>query len=274
VIRLSGAQAISPARAGRIAYPPLLLLLFLLSCSSRSHFLERKVALGDHVYRYRVWLPAHYTKLRRWPIVLFLHGSGERGDDNLRQISVGLGPALERFEQRYKCLVVFPQCRFGEEWYGEEELQSLAALEQTIKEFRGDPKRIYLTGISMGGAGAWYTARHPRRFAAVVPVCGEVVRQPDDPFPADPPPGLARILSAPDPYLALAQAIDGTPVWAFHGTDDDTVPVTESRSMVEALRRVGGNVRYTEYPGVDHEVWDLAYADAGMVQWLLKQRMR
>jgi predicted peptidase len=251
-----------------------LLLLLFVGCSSRSHFLERKVALGDHVYRYRVWLPAHYTKLRHWPIVLFLHGSGERGDDNLRQITVGLGPALQRFGQRYKCVVVFPQCRFGEEWYGEMEAQTLAALEQTIKEFHGDRKRVYLTGISMGGAGAWYMARRPRRFAAVVPVCGEVVRQPDDPFPVAPPPDLARILGASDPYLALAQAIDGTPVWAFHGADDDEVPVTESRSMVEALHQVGGNVRYSEYPGVDHDAWDLAYADEGMVRWLLKQRMR
>ena len=274
MIRLGGAQAISPARAGRIACPALLLLLFLLSCSGRSHVLERRVALGDHAYRYRVWLPAHYTKLRRWPVILFLHGSGERGDDNLRQITVGLGPALQSFGQRYKFVVVFPQCRDGEEWYGEMELQALAALDQTVKEFHGDPKRVYLTGISMGGAGAWYMARHPQRFAAVVPVCGEVVRQPDDPFPAAPSPDLARILSAPDPYLALAGAIDGTPVWAFHSADDDAVPVTESRSMVAALRRVGGNVRYTEYHGVGHDSWDLAYADAGMVQWLLKQRMR
>ena len=276
MIRLGREQAISPARAGRIACPPLLLLLllFLLSCSGRSHFLERRVALGDHAYRYRVWLPAHYTKLRRWPVVLFLHGSGERGDDNLRQITVGLGPALQSFGQRYKCVVVFPQCGDGEEWYGEMELQALAALDQTVKEFHGDPKRLYLTGISMGGAGTWYMARHPRLFAALVPVCGELVRQPDDPFPAAPPPDLARILSAPDPYLALAGAIDGTPVWAFHGADDDTVSVTESRSMVAALRRVGGNVRYTEYPGVGHEAWDLAYADAEMAQWLLKQRTR
>jgi len=248
--------------------------VLIAACSSRSHFLERRVTQSEHVYRYRVWLPPRYTKLHRWPVVLFLHGSGERGDDNLRQLSIGLGPALQRFSQRYKCVVVLPQCPFGEEWYGEMELQALAALEQTIREFRGDPKRVYLTGVSMGGAGAWYFARHPRLFAAVVPVCGEVVRQPDDPFPSDPPPDIGRIVDSSDPYGALARAIKSTPVWAFHGAADDTVPVTESRSMVAALRRSGGNVRYTEYPGVGHDSWDLAYADPNLVKWLFQQKLR
>ena len=248
--------------------------MLIAACSSRSHYLERQVTLSEHVYRYRVWLPPHYTKIHRWPVVLFLHGSGERGDDNLRQLSVGLGPALERFSQRYKCVVVFPQCRFGEEWYGEMELQAIAALEQTIREFRGDPNRVYLTGASMGGTGAWYMARHPRLFAADVPVCGEVVRQPDDPFPSDPPPDIARIVDSPDPYGTLARAIKPTPVWAFHGAADDIVPVTQSRSMVAALRRSGGIVRYTEYPGVGHDSWDLAYADPNLVTWLFQQKLR
>jgi predicted peptidase len=252
----------------------LLAFALILACSSPSHYLERRVTLNEHVYRYRVWLPPHYTKIHHWPVVLFLHGSGERGDDNLRQITVGLGPALQQFSQRYKCVVVFPQCRFGEEWYGEMELQALAGLEQTMREFRGDPKRVYLTGVSMGGAGAWYLARHPRRFAAVVPVCGEVVRQADDPFPSDPPPDLERIVHSPDPYGTLARAIGSTPVWAFHGAADDTVPVTESRSMVSALRQLHRNVRYTEYPGVGHDAWDLAYADANLVKWLLQQKLR
>ena len=205
--------------------------------------------------------------------MLYLHGSGERGSDNLRQFSSGLGPALERHGERYKAVVVFPQCEMGDEWYGEEESQALAALEQTIREFHGDRRRVYLTGVSMGGAGAWYMARHPRKFAAVVPVCGEVARQPNDPFPTDPPPDLERIVGAHDPFEAMAEAIGTTPVWAFHGAADDTVPVAESRSMFAALRRTGGNVRYTEYPGGHHDIWDTVYADANMVRWLLKQRM-
>jgi predicted peptidase len=252
----------------------LLLLLFLTpSCARRSQFLEREITLGENTYRYRVWLPPRYTKVHHWPVVLYLHGSGERGDDNVQQISTGLAPALERYAERYKCVVVFPQARGGQEWYGEMELQALAALDRSVREFHGDPARIYLTGVSMGGAGAWYMARHGHKFAAVVPVCGEVARQPDDAFPVDPPPDIARIVGAADPYATLAGAIGRTPVWAFHGADDNVVPATESRSMVAALQRAGGRVNYTEYRNKGHEIWDLAYADRDMVHWLLSQRM-
>src|SRR5438874_12008590 len=94
----------------------LLILILLSACARRSRFLERSVTLGDHEYRYRVWLPPHYTKLHHWPVILYLHGSGERGDDNLRQVAMGLGPALERFSDRYKSVIVFPQCQAGQEW--------------------------------------------------------------------------------------------------------------------------------------------------------------
>lgn len=248
--------------------------MFAASCSRRSHFLERTVALGDRTFRYRVWLPARYTKLHHWPVVLYLHGSGERGDDNLRQLSEGLAPALERFGERYKVVVVLPQCRMGEEWYGDEELQAFAALEQTIREFHGDRRRVYLTGVSMGGAGTWYMARHRRKFAAIVPVAGEVARKPDDPFPSDPPPDIARIVGAHDPYASMAEAIGKTPVWAFHGANDDVIPPSESRSMFAALKRSGGNALYTEYAGMGHNVWDLAYANQDLVRWLLRQRLR
>lgn len=252
----------------------LFLLTLLAGCARRSPFLERSVTFAGHSYRYRVWLPRRYNKLHHWPVILYLHGSGERGDDNLRQLSIGLAPALERFGERYKTIVVLPQCRMGEEWYGDMEAQALAALEQTIREFHGDRRRVYLTGISMGGAGAWYMARHRGRFAAVVPVCGEVSRAFEDPFPTDPPPDIARIVGARDPFAAMAESIGKTPVWAFHGAADEVIPVTQSRSMVAALRQAGGNVRYTEYPGAGHDVWDLAYADANMVHWLLAQRLR
>ena len=114
----------------------------LVNCTSRSRYLERRVVVNGHTFKYRVWLPAHYSKLHHWPVILFLHGSGERGDDNLRQISLGLGPALERYGERYKAVVDFPQCRFGDEWYGEEEQQALAALDQTMREFHGDRRRV------------------------------------------------------------------------------------------------------------------------------------
>lgn len=249
-------------------------LLLFVACDERAHYLERSVVVNGHTFKYRVRLPPHFTKLRRWPVILFLHGSGERGSDNVRQLTLGLGPALERDGNPYKAIVVFPQCRFADEWYGEEEQQALAALDQSIREFHGDRRRVYLTGVSMGGAGAWYMARHRKKFAAVVPVCGEVVRQRDDPFPTDPPPDIARIVGASDPYATLAQAIGRQPVWAWHGTNDDVVPVTEARRMVAALQRAGGIVRYTEVRGAGHDIWDTAYANADLARWMFAQRLR
>ena len=246
----------------------------VINCGGPARTLERSVVVNGHTFRYSVWLPSHYTKLRRWPVILFLHGSGERGDDNLRQLSLGLGPALERYGDRYKAVVVFPQCRFGDEWYGEEEQQALAALEQSIREFHGDRKRVYLTGVSMGGAGVWYMARLRKKWAAVVPVCGEVARQRDDPFPSDPPPDVARIVGAKDPYGTLAQAIGRQPVWVWHGGDDDVVPVTEARRMVAALQHAGDLVHYTEVRGAGHDVWDIAYASPDLARWLFAQRLR
>jgi predicted peptidase len=252
----------------------LILVLGAAACTRAPRFLERDVTLGDHVYHYRVWLPPHYTALHHWPVILFLHGSAERGDDNLRQLSLGLGPALQKHPDWWRAVVVFPQCADGAEWYGDQELQALAALEATIREFHGNRRRIYLTGVSMGGAGTWYMARHRRLFAAIVPVSGEVVRQPDDPFPSDPPPDIARILGAPNPYLALAQTLGNMPTWVFHGSEDNVIPVTEARNMVAALQENHGNVHYTEYKGVGHDCWDLAYGNHDLVTWLFQQRSR
>ena len=252
----------------------LVAVLLAAACARRSAFLERSVTTNNRDYHYRVWLPAHYTKLHHWPVVLYLHGSGERGDDNLRPLASGLPAALERFGQRYHCVVVIPQCADGHEWYGDMEQMALGALEQTIREFHGDRRRVYLTGVSMGGSGAWYFARHRRRFAAIVPIAGEIVRAPNDPFPTDVPPDIARIAFAADPYATLAAEIGPAPVWAFHGAKDDVVPVTESRKMTAALQRAGGNVRYTELAGGKHEVWDAVYADPGVAHWMLQQRLR
>lgn len=261
---------------GRDAVAPYIWLaaaVLFAACTKQPRFLERSVTLSDHQYRYRVWLPRHYTKLHHWPVILYLHGSNERGDDNVRQLSSGLPAALEKFADRYAAIIVLPQCRDGQEWYGDMELQALAALEQSIREFHGDRRRLYVTGVSMGGSGTWYFARHRRLFAAAVPICGEIARDPSDPFPSDPPPDLARIVGAANPYATLAAILGNLPVWVFHGTDDDEVPITESRNMVAALRAVGDRVNFTEYPGIGHDSWDLAYADPSLPRWLLQQRL-
>ena len=258
---------------------PLLILALCSACASVSdsvneRFLSRSVVVAGERYSFRVWLPPRYTRLRRWPVILYLHGSGERGDDNYAPLTSGLPDALMEFGSRYPFIVIIPQCRDGSEWYGPMEEQALAALEASITEFRGDRRRVILTGISMGGAGTWYMARLPDRFAGIVPVSAEVVRQHDDPFPQPVPRDLGAILHSQEPRDALARAIGAmTPVWAFHGADDDEIPADESRWMVAALRAIGNPVRYSEYPGTGHNAWDRAYADPQLPVWMMQRQL-
>src|SRR5919204_179406 len=138
-------------------------------------FLDRTVTVNGVRYRYQVYVPVDYTPQQTHPVLLFLHGAGERGDDGLLQTQVGLGAAIRQARARFPFLVVFPQARRETWWVGDMAAQALQALEQTITEFHGDPQRLYLSGVSMGGYGTWYVAaRAGGRFAAIVPVCGWV----------------------------------------------------------------------------------------------------
>ena len=233
---------------------------------NESGFMKRTATIGANTYCYQIFVPHDYTPKKKWPVILFLHGAGERGDDCVTQTVVGLGPAIKREATSFPAIVVFPQCRRGEVWFGDMEAQALDALEQTVKEFNGDRQRIYLTGLSMGGYGAWYLAvRHPGKFAAMAPICGGVVPPARFPFP----PEAAAQIPAEKPYETIAAQIGKTPVWIFHGEADVVIPVTESRRMAAALEALGGNMKYTEYPGVGHNSWDKAYAEPELLKWLL-----
>jgi predicted peptidase len=149
------------------------------------------------------------------------------------------------------------------------EAMAMATLEASIKEFHGDRSRVYLTGISMGGYGAWdLAARNPGKFAALAVICGGVTRPRPD-FPLE----SSLEQNNPDPYADIARRIGKTPVWVFHGGADDVVPVDNSRKMVAALKAGGGNVTYTEYPGVAHNSWDRAYAEPELPAWMLQQKL-
>lgn len=236
----------------------------------KTGFLERSVRLGDVSYAYKVYVPPGFDPSRSWPVILFLHGAGERGTDGVRQTEVGLGRVLRTNPERFPAVVVFPQAPPGQVWLGDLARVATTALEQTIAEFRGDPDRIYLAGLSMGAYGSWVLAfENPERYAAIVSVCGGIV----------PPAGrrarLAQLpptLSADDPYAATAARVKSIPAWLFHGADDPTVPVTESRQIVAALEQVGASPRYTEYEGVAHNSWDRAFAEPELPKWLLAQR--
>ncbi|MEK6287831.1 MAG: prolyl oligopeptidase family serine peptidase [Acidobacteriota bacterium] len=235
-------------------------------------FQNRAITIGTTEYRFRVFTPKGWTRKKKWPVILFLHGAGERGDDNVAQTNVGIGPALLRQRESLGFIVVLPQCPRNR-WWTERDMQAqaLKALDQAVEEFNGDPKRTYLTGLSMGGYGLWFmAASNPARFAAYAVVCGGVRPPPRLSLPPEAaPPGTAA-----DPYGAVASKVGKTPVWVFHGAADPVVPVSESRKMVEALKAAGGNVRYNEYEGIGHNSWDKAYAEPELFGWMLAQKLK
>lgn len=238
-------------------------------------FLDREVTLGSVAYRYQVYVPVDYVQGKLHPMVLFLHGVGEGGEDGLLQTQVGLGPAIRQARERFPFLVVFPQARHNQFWVGEMAALAVKTLNRTVEEFNGDPQRLYVTGISMGGHGTWcVTARAPGKFAAIVPICGFVnVKRPD--LPAEHKAFVLKDIpfaNSPDPYVAAASQISKVPAWIFHGGADTVVPPDESRRMFQTLKASGFDVKYTEYDGVGHNSWDKAYAEPDLVPWLLSHR--
>ena len=232
---------------------------------------ERQVTVPDEsakaTFRYRVLAPADVRPGRRYPVVLFLHGAGERGADNLRQLKyLPAWMAEPAMRDKYPCYLIAPQCREGRQWVdvnwsdresspqpqrpGADLAAAIAALDAVLEQDACDPERIYLTGLSMGGYGTWdLAARMPDRFAAAVPVCGGGDEK-------------------------TAPRLVGLPLWAFHGDADKAVPVERSRTMIAALKAAGGSPRYSELPGVGHDSWTPAYRDPAVLEWLFSQRRR
>lgn len=243
-----------------------------LTSTSRSQeptgFLIRTIELEGVSYRYQVYVPAEYARARRWPVILFLHGSGERGTDGLLQTSLGLGEGIRRHAEHWPAIAVFPQAPPEHRWHGRVAHLALATLDHTLREFNADPDRVYLVGLSAGGNGVWNLAyRTPERFAALVAVCGWVM----------PTAERREAILPPDsgpPYPVIARRIRSLPVWIWHGTADSVVSVEESRRMAEALRAQGAEVVYTELPGVGHESWVQAFDSPELPRWLLGQSRR
>jgi len=213
-------------------------------------FLNKTVEVNGARCRYVVYVPESYTPGRKWPLVLFLHGMGERGDDGLRQASVGIGKAIREHPERFPCIVVMPQCQPGQNWQGPMLDMALRTVDDAVAEYNIDQDRIVLSGLSMGGFGTWLLgATHTDRFSCLVPICGG-----GDPTAAE---KLAKL-----------------PVWCWHGAADEAVSVDRSREMIRWIRQAGGNVKYTELPGVGHNSWDTAYGDPELVAWMLAQKRK
>ncbi|MCF7749620.1 prolyl oligopeptidase family serine peptidase [Bacillus subtilis subsp. subtilis] len=231
----------------------------------------RAIKLEGRTAYYQVFVPrGARAQAAALPVVLFLHGSGERGDNNRAQTEAGLGPYLRAHADSFPALVVLPQVPGDEEWSGDNNRVALAALDATLAEFNADPQRQYLTGMSMGGYGSWNIALDdPHRFAAIVPVCGAVLA----PRAVRPTLFVANVAHEADPYAAIAQRLKRTPIWMFHGALDDVVPPQDDRRLHAAFQQAGAkDVRYTEYPQGNHNAWDATYADAAMWEWLWAQK--
>lgn len=229
-------------------------------------FLNRTLEVNGVMRRYMVYVPENWNRSQLWPVILFLHGSGERGAEGMDEIQIGLPQAIRLHPERWPFIVVMPQVPFSHHHWTDPDMMEVAmtALRAETKEFHGDADRTYLTGLSLGGYGVWEIAKtYPHRFAALVPVCGGV-------FWSYHPERWREVNTLPAEY---ARAIGRTPVWIFHGADDPVVNPRQSQLMFQALKANGGDVRYWEYSGVRHQVWERAYAEPQLPHWLLAQRL-
>jgi len=232
-------------------------------------FLIRSIEVDGSTRPYSVYVPRDWNPSKSWPVILFLHGAGERGSDGLRSTQIGVAAAIRHNPELVPAIAVFPQVPLDQNWLAPNDAIAMAALEHAIREFHGDRDRVYLAGLSMGGYGAYHLAMaHPDTFAAMVVVCGGILPQKTTTSVAQSP------LSAgsEDPYAFTAHAIRHIPIRIFHGGADPVIPPEESRRLAADLEREGADVRYVEYEGVGHNAWDRAFGDADLWNWLFRQR--
>ena len=240
-------------------------IMAVLPCSRSSAFdaprgfVDRVYKDGASEHKYVLFVPENYTPKKKWPIILFLHGAYERGDDGRKQVDVGLGPYVKTRSKTFPFLVVFPQAKqragqaVKQTWSpsAPDGRFALKLLESVEREFRVDDKRRILTGWSMGGYGVWQlAAADPKRGAAMVPLSGG---------------GDDSTVNNPQTVNKLKTI----PVWAFHGADDRIVPPDESRSLIAAIRHAGGRPRYSEVADAGHYVFKAAYDNDELFRWML-----
>jgi predicted peptidase len=238
----------------RLVLPTVVGLLMVPAAADdkpKTGFVTRTYKNPDgHESPYVVFVPHAYDGSRPVPVVLFLHGAGETKGGKMMPVEQGIGNHIKgRREKTFPAIVVIPQAETrGWQADGPNGKRAIAMLDEVMKEYKTDPARVYLTGLSMGGYGTWHAAfTYPDRWAAIVPICG-----------------------GGDPKGA--EKIKDIPCWVWHGDQDKAVPVQRSRDMVEALKAAGGKPRYTELAWVGHLSWDAAYASDDLYAWLFAQK--
>lgn len=232
----------------------------------REHFSKERFSKNSKYLQYRFAMPEGYIEddTTKYPLLLFLHGAGERGGDNEMQLTyIDKIFGSDEFRQNHKCFIIVPQCPEEKKWvdvdwdlpaHDQPELMSetmtltMFLLFTTMREYNIDTQRIYVVGLSMGGYGTWdLITRFPFLFAGAIPICG-----------------------GGDEKVAT-EAVD-VPVWAFHGAKDNLVPVERSRNMVNAIKGNGGSPKYTEFPSTGHLAWVPAFETKGIWEWLFEQK--
>ena len=212
--------------------------------TQKAHTFKERITVRART-PYLLYLPAEYRKgAGKWPLMLFLHGAGERGTD-LELVKKHGPPRLVAASHDFPFIIVSPQCPEDEYW----SVPVLKALlDRVLKAYSVDRSRIYVTGLSMGGNAAWRLAMaHPKLFAAIAPICGW---------------GNAK----------KASLITHVPVWAFHGRKDPIIALARGESVVQSLKAAGGNVRFTVYPEAEHDSWTETYENPEFYEWMLAQR--
>ena len=252
-----------------------LTLALMAIAQDRSLYEKQLFIRGEDTLRCRILTPMNYSRTKKYPVVVFLHGSGERGDDNEKQLVWGADLFLDSLNRaRFPAIIIFPQCPLNSSWarsmrvniandslgglrYNADSIATLSMqlmlsfLDTLVKQGAADKNRIYIGGLSMGGMGTFDAV--PRRsdlFAAAFPICG-----------------------GGDPS-SVARYRRKFPIWVFHGSADPVVPVANSRIMVDALKKAKANVKYTEYPGVGHDSWKNAFAEPDLLPWLFAQKKK
>lgn len=223
----------------------------------RGEIQSRTVRAGGDAYTYQLFVPGDSgTRTEALPVVVFLHGINQRGAGGYLPTSGAGGAVVRHYLERVPAAVLLPQCRPGSYWSDPVmDEMVMRALGESAARLGADAGRLYLAGVSMGGYGVWHLAsQHPGRFAALVSVCG------------------GSPLRGGDRFAPVAREVGATPAWLFHGAEDRVVPAAESRQMAAALRAAGGDVRYSEYPGVGHNVWTNVLGEKELMRWLLSQR--
>lgn len=216
--------------------------------------LEKKVTTEISL-NYLLFLPNGYSKegSKEWPLIFFLHGAGERGN-NVWKVATHGPPKNVGADADFPFIVVSPQCPEGQIWSND---SLLALLDEVVAQEKVDRSRIYLTGLSMGGYGTWNLGiTHPERFAAMAPICGG-----------------GNLISVLLSDREKAKDLKSLGIWAFHGGKDPVVPVSESQRMVDSVRRIGvTDVKLTIYPEAGHDSWNEAYKDPELYKWFLAHK--